>query len=390
MATGISTLGQSIGQISRLKTMGATLADLQLQLTSGKKTQKFSGLGTTAILSQRARADFNAMDTYMNNLSISNRRMELMITAIEELQAQAGNVANIVANELQEGEINLDRVNDLASNVIAFMEDLVNAQDGDRYLFSGSASSTQPLSLGGGTLQTYLQGQLADWQGETLSTSSLISSYRNVSDTIVGYNAAISNGDVGNVTVRADKNVEINYTTLANASGFKDIMVATQMMQELTVTDTSQVYHIDKIKLERADFEDALLPTDLPQTPPPGTAMTLPADFDNAATADELVAENQQRADNFFALFNDLGRMINNAIDDLDTLRFSLESSRAQVIHMQEQHTLDQNTLLGTISDVEDADISEVALSLNFMEIQLEASYRVTASISDLNLANFL
>ena len=390
MATGISTLGQSLTQISSIKRQQVTLNDLQLQLSSGKKTNRFSGLKTEAILSKRARAEFNSLETYVNNIKIADRRIEEMTNSITEFQAQAGNVANIIAGEIQEGEIDLDRINDLTENIISFMEDLINTQDNERYVFGGAASTEKPLSLSGGTLETFLRGELADWQAGTLTTDNLVSSYRNVTDNVIGYNAPLSDNDVGSITVRADKTVEVDYTTLGNASGFRDILVAVQMMNELTVTDTSEFYHIEKIKLDAEDFDNAALPTDLPQTPPPGTALALPSDLQDPVVKEEFNEENQQRANNFFQVLNDLGRMINTAIDDLDTLRFNLESDRVRLSQIKDQHVLDQNTAQSTIEDVENVDINEVAVTLNFLQIQLEASYRVTSTVGSLTLTNFL
>ncbi len=390
MVTSISTLGQTLSQISNVKRQQFTLSDLQLQLSTGKISQKFSGLETNAIISKRSRAEFNSIETYINNITIADRRLEQMSTVIEELQNQAGNVANIVANEIQEGEISLDRIHDITENIIDFMEDLINAQDNERYVFGGANTTTKPLSLSSGTLSTFLKGELTDWRAETLTTDNLIASYRATTDTVIGYNAPLTNGDVGKVTVRVDKTTEIDYTTFGNADGFRDIIIATQMLNELTVTDTSEVYHIEKIKLERSDFDGATLPSDLPQTPPPGTSLVLPPDFSDPVVLDEFNAENDQRADNFFKIINDLGRMINQAIDDLDEVRFALESDRARLSQIKDRHILDKATVLNTISDVENADIDEVAIKLNSLQIQLEASYRVTASVSGLTLATFL
>ncbi len=390
MATGISTLGQSMTQISNIKRQQVTLNDLQLQLSSGKKTDKFSGLQTEAIISKRTRAEFNSLETYINNIKIADRRLQEMTNTIEEFQAQAGNVANIIAGEIQEGEIDLNQVHDLTEKILPFLEDLINAQDGERYVFGGAASSEKPLSFSGGTMETFLKGELADWQAGTLNTDDLISSYRGITDNVIGYSAPISDGDVGNVTVRADKSVEVDYTTLGNENGFRDILVAVQTLNELTVTDTSEFYHIEKIKLDTDDFDDALLPTDLPQTPPPGTALILPVDLEDLDVKEDFNEENQVRADNFFQIFNDLGRMINQAIDDLDDVRFGLESDRAQLNQITDQHTLDKSTAQSTISNVENVDINEVAVTLNFLQIQLEASYRVTSTVGSLTLTNFL
>ena len=403
MATSVSTLGQALDQIERIKQQQSTLGLLQNQLASGKKTNVFSGLETDVIVSKRARADFNALETYINNVDIADRRINQMTITIEELQAQAGNLANVIAGEIQQGEINLENVNDLASNLIPFLEDLVNIQEGDRYLFSGSATSNKPLELSNGTLTTFLQGELNDWQGNSatatpssLTTEDLIASYRGVNDTVIGYNADLSSGNISPVTVRADKFIEVDYTTLANDSGFKDIIIAASALEQLTTTDPNSSFHIDKIKLDFSDYENATNPADLPVTPPPTedsqvfTLFPVPLDLEDPDVRSQIEFENKQRADNYFDVFNDLGSMINQAIDDLDQLRFALESDRARLSEIRESHELEQNTLLNTIGGVENVDINEVALELNYLQVQLEASFRVTATISQLNLANFI
>jgi flagellin-like hook-associated protein FlgL len=57
---------------------------------------------------------------------------------------------------------------------------------------------------------------------------------------------------------------------------------------------------------------------------------------------------------------------------------------------LTEDYKTEKNTLSGIIGDVEDADPNEVAVKINSLQIQLEASYRVTASMSDLSLAYLL
>jgi len=80
--TGISNLGRAIDQIARLKTQQNTLDTFSTQISSGKKTQQFSGLGSDTLRSQRARADLNKLEQYTNNIVNSNRRIELMTNSI--------------------------------------------------------------------------------------------------------------------------------------------------------------------------------------------------------------------------------------------------------------------------------------------------------------------
>ena len=50
---GISTLGQFLDQIARLKTQQTQLGDLSVQISSGKKTQKLSGLESDILRTSR-------------------------------------------------------------------------------------------------------------------------------------------------------------------------------------------------------------------------------------------------------------------------------------------------------------------------------------------------
>jgi flagellin-like hook-associated protein FlgL len=82
--------------------------------------------------------------------------------------------------------------------------------------------------------------------------------------------------------------------------------------------------------------------------------------------------------------------MLTGALDQIDTQRFNLSQKQAQIMQIQQGHKQEQATLLDTISNVEDADMNEVAVKLNAMQVQLEASFRVTASLQGLSLVNFL
>ena len=411
MTTTISTLGQALSQISRFNQQQSLLSDLQTQLATGKKTQNFSGLGTDVILSLRSRSDIRAIDTYMSNISVADSRIENMLNAIEEFQSQARNMASLMSGQQQEGEIDMEVIHDMATNMIPFMEDLINSQDGERYLFGGAVTDTPPLNMvNSGTYQLSIQEQLLDWRGtasipgsQTASATDVRNFYQSASDSLIGYNSYLSSNTAGNVTVRADKKSEVDYTTFGNHEAFRDIMVALSTVKELTNTDSSAApgYYIEKINLEPSDYIGATGLGDLPATPPPSETSTMftsgllsipvvEEDFEDPAVGQLLEQENSQRSQSFFEMFNNLTQSLYDRIDDLDNVRFSLETDRVRLQNMREQHEFDKTNLQETVSNVEDADMSEVAVKINSLQIQLQASYQVTATVSGLNLANFL
>lgn len=356
--TFVSTLGQSLDQVERLKILQNQLGTLQTQLTTGKKTTLFAGLGSDVITSKKSRANFNALDNYLNNIQTANRRISMTTNLIEETKTQAEGLLGSLELQTQQGEYEIEALGQYANNLQGFIANLLNEKDGDRYLLGGANTLDKPLTDTGG-LDTYSRKQIEDWVNGTLTTDQFIQSYRDktlLTDTVVGYSAEIASGQTKSVTVRVDDNAEIDYTVMANADPFRNIMIAVSMIKNIDAV-------LDEVTLEASD--------------PPGT-ITAPG------------ATQQEQNDNFYRVFNDLAAMMNKALDQVDTERFKLAQAQAQTTQIADNHKFEKNMLANAIADVEDVDINEVAVKLNALTIQLEASYRVTATISSLNLANFL
>ena len=81
---------------------------------------------------------------------------------------------------------------------------------------------------------------------------------------------------------------------------------------------------------------------------------------------------------------------MNAALDGVDGIRFRLENARVRLSETKQAHEHDINTLQKTVDDGENVDINEVALRVNLLQVQLDASYRITASTQELSLVNFL
>ncbi len=356
--TSISTLGQALDQIERLKVLQGNFGTLQTQIATGKKATLFEGLGGDAIASQRARADFKKIDTYLSNMDTANRRMSMMTNALNELKEQTGNIQNALNIQPQQGgDYDIHTIGDLATSVNDFIVNLINSKDGDRYLFSGAETLSEPLS-DTGTADSYELAKLNAWVAGTLDTDSLIASYRDraqLDDTTLGYSGQLSSGNAKPVTVRVDDGTELNYSVLGNNGPLRDILAATGMIKNLSAS-------IDKVNSGSTA---------------PGTR-TAPG------------ADTSEQNQNFFNLFNDLAKMLGTALDNLDLNRFSLSQTQAQMSQIQDSQEIQKNTLLSTIGTIEDVDLNEAAVKITSLQTQLEASYRVTALAGSLSLVNFL
>ena len=239
--TNVSTLGQYLSQISQLKTQQQSFGDFALQLSSGKKTQKLSGLGVDVIRTMRARSGVDSLETYNSNITNANRRINLMVTATKEVKAQTDNVIAGLQLALQEGDFpDLESTQQLAESVYNFVIDLINQTDGERYLFGGSDTSEPPLTDRGlftSTLGNFIpdssdltnpplvaSGMIGDWGDGTITTDQFIASYKSSSDTVLGFSNALTSGSAGKTTVQVSDTSSFDYTKLANDTSMKEII----------------------------------------------------------------------------------------------------------------------------------------------------------------------
>jgi flagellar hook-associated protein 3 FlgL len=356
--TFISTLGQTLDQIERLKTTQLSLADFQTQMTTGKKTQSFTGLGGDAITSLRSRADLKTLDSYDANITTAQRRMQVMMNSISQIRSQAESVAGAIDIQTEQGNVDIKSIGDLAGKALDFINDLLNQRDGDRYVFAGAESLTKPFS-DNGTLDTYAQTQVDSWINGGITTDQLIDSYTDptkLNDTVMGFSAGLSSGNTKGVSVRVAKTTEIDFTVLANDPGFRDIISGLTMLKNLGTS-------LDKVSID---------PTDNPLT---------------TATAPGLDKDAQNN--NFFQAYNDIAVKLNGSLDKMDQMTYTLSQTSAQIDQISDDHKQQQNVLNDTVTNVEDADMNEVALKLNALQVQLEASYRVTGALQSLSFVNF-
>ena len=173
--TGISTLGQALAQIGRIRDQQILIDTFSTQLATGKKTQKFSGLGQDVITSKRARADIQSLENYINNIKNADRRIQQTLDAIEAFKQQAENFQALLVGFSQQGvpqkgetvyyddplttsvveaipigldssepSVELETLAEFANNVFNTFVDLLNIQEGDRYLMSGAETRTGP------------------------------------------------------------------------------------------------------------------------------------------------------------------------------------------------------------------------------------------------------
>lgn len=371
----VSTLGQSLDQIARLKLQQKTLGDLQVQISSGKKTQSLSGLGNDVLRTVRSRAGINSLETYIENIKNADRRLKLMQNSIDQVKAQARNISSGFSSAVQEGDYpEFESLKALAENVYNFILDTMNQKDGDRYLFGGGDTSEQPIT-DTGLYSSFLgefvpdetdisnppivaAGLIGQWGDGTITTDQFIASYKGTSDTVLGYSNALTTGTMGKTTVRVNDGSEFDYTTPANGQSMRDIVMILGVIKSLPPVEHAPGALNDPLATNVAE--------DTAPFPP------------------------REKQENFFKVVNDLASSLNTAIEGLNQESFRLANVQAQINSVKELHTNQVNAYTDIVTDTENIDITEVSAKILQIKTQLEASFQVTALVSQLTLVNFL
>lgn len=371
----ISTLGQAIDQIARLKKQQNSLDILSTQIATGKKTQQFSGLNEDVLRSQRSRAQVNQMEQYTTNIINAQRRIQLMSNGVQEVQAQANTLVDSLTVAVQAGDYpDFEVIQELADDVYDFVIDILNSKDGERFIFAGSDSQVKPIE-DKGLFDSFLgefvpdntditnppivaSGFVGDWGDGTITTQEFIDGYQAVSENILGYSNSLVSDTTGEVRVRVDDNSDFDYTVLANSDGFKDIITALGVLKAMPTPADSPGALNDPTATRAAD-----------DTPP----------FPSA-----------EKQDNFFSVIQNVLQTLVTGVDKIEQEEYKLALVEQQTNLVREDYRLQINAFKSIISEVEDVDVTQAVAEIQQIQTSLETSFRVTALISDLTLANFL
>ncbi|MEE2688354.1 MAG: flagellin [Pseudomonadota bacterium] len=180
--------------------------ELQAQVASGKETQRFSGIANNASKLVNLKSELKQAEQFIENITITEKRLDLMAFAIEEIEKIARKARTDLA-----GTLNGSTADDLeVPSVMQAARDqvieLLNMKDDSRFLFAGGEIETRPVDISNGTYTT------------PVITGPPNPSFNQTVDT--GY----YEGDSAVQSTRIDDNFTVSYGILANESAFEKLI----------------------------------------------------------------------------------------------------------------------------------------------------------------------
>ena len=169
----LSVLGQQVRNINQ------ELTDLSAQLSTGKQSQNYSGMGTNEGFAIAARSQMSNISAYTDTMTNVNVNIGVENTALQSLVTIRNTVQSAAASTAQDlNSAGQTMGQQTALSQLTSMLDILNTQAGNRYLFSGTAVNTPSVAvigdiLSGTTTQAGLKQVIAERQQADLGTNGM-------------------------------------------------------------------------------------------------------------------------------------------------------------------------------------------------------------------------
>jgi len=159
---GTTVLNQSVLNINN------QLTALQQQLTSGKKSSSYAGMGVNEGFAIAARSQLSNISAFADTMTNINTNIGIANTALQSMATIGTTVLNSANSSMQTLNSTGQTISQqTATSQLSSMIGILNIQAGDRYLFSGAAINTPPVAsmdniLNGTTTQAGLKQVISE------------------------------------------------------------------------------------------------------------------------------------------------------------------------------------------------------------------------------------
>jgi flagellar hook-associated protein 3 FlgL len=351
--TSISTSGQFFRIQTQNLAIQARMTEYSEQTSTGKKGTVYGALGSDVRQSIDLRGHVNELDTYQKNIATAQLRVTSAIDTMDRIKDVARDVRDQLTKLSGNPPPDQTVVKDIAQRGYNEVAQLLNTKVEGRYIFAGSDIGNQPFPNAGQfftDIQTQVNNYAANGALATVTATTAIATEANG---ITYFSTALQTADPSPLSARVDRNLDLSYQVRANGPEFPP-----------------------------------------PPAPPPPAGQIEPFReiLRSLATAANLTYDPAIPAS-----FNDFQSLLTTTRTSLDTAAKNVDnhvgilgSTAARMKALDTQHDETMVTLKQGIGDVEDVDMAETISKLQLVQTQLQASYKVTATLQKVNLIDFI
>lgn len=332
--SGVSDLGRLNTTQFILGQLRKGIDETQRQIGTGKKAQNFAGLGgSEATFSISLRKDVTQLETYIKNIDKARTRTNVMDKAMNGINDVTQDGVNFFRSLLFDTDPQTSIITDKADKALQTIQQRLNTRLDDRFLFAGDNIFDPPYA-NPGTLQTNMAAEVATLMAGTPTVGDVITAANTVNGVDLGHDPNVLTA--GDVSVRSEQDVNLDYTVKSDEDYFNDILRGYSLIENL---------------------------------PDPTT---------------------QAEQDNFWTIMRGAMELIDEGSKGLSEGIGRLGDTQKRLEDVKSRHQETKLSFDIFVGDTEDVDIAEASTRLRSLETQLQASYRTVSLIQNLTLANFV
>jgi len=335
VSSSVSLLAQSQAQSARIKQMRALFDDLQRQATTQKKYDTYAGFGADARSVQSLNNAQPILQSYLDNIDKVSGRITQMTDGMSRITELAQQVATALQGSGRDEDGGIDNIVDIAKQNLQFIQDILNQSYDGRYIFGGSDVTTPPYRDSNTTNMT-LQAQITNWLNGGATTNQVIAANGSMTASQLGLSPGLSAAQP--LTARVGNNTDVDYTYKADDPGMQQILRALSLAANLKAPGSGD-------------------------TPTGADLTTLMSSLAN--TALDGISQVKESTKGLSGKFSLIGSIKDSVNADLNLTQSQLDK-------------------------LENTDPSQVLMSMQVLQTQLQASYQVTQISSQLSLVNYL
>ena len=348
-ATDVGTLAAVLFNTAQTS---AQINLLSAQSSSGLISSDYAGLGNSAGAALDLSGQVALNTTYQANANQAATQAQVAQSALGQIQTLVSGFANQLLEPTSATQAGLSTLAASAGSALTQIANLLNTKVGNTYVFAGQDSSNPPVpdpsTLGTSAFATAIQAAVANLgtAGASATQSQILTA------SAPGATSPFS------ATLEAS-----NLPATADLGGGQSVQTSVLADQNATAVSTGA-----------------------------GTTSTGSYTRDILAALATVAALGTATASNpaVISLLSLTQTTLSNADDALNTDIGGLGARQQTITNTQSELTATATAVNTQLGNLQDADTAEVATKLSNAQNQLQASYKIIASLEQLSLAKFL
>lgn len=366
-ATGPSDYGMLGSLVSNAVSVKQKLDTLTNQASTGLVSNTYAGLGSGAPVSLDLRPQIANLQTWQNNVNAATGPMGVAQATLTQIESIASNFYAQLNNVQSVSTSEVDSIAANARDALSQVANLLDSQYGGTYVFAGQDTGNAPVP-----------------DPDHILTSGF---YQQI-------NTAVGNLAVNGAAVTANATYATAVSNAAGTSPFST-WLSQPYANVRAALPTVQVGQSQTETVGIPASANGLIPTSSTASitiagGPPSSTGSYMRDVLRALATIGSLSSSQANDTGFADLVQDTRASLSGAVTAMTQDAGVLGDTQLSINTTQTQLSQTQTALTAQVSNAENVDMASTLSQLSLVQTQMQASYQLITSMSNLTLVKFL